>query len=45
MSILDWVTLLWDLSESEKQNLAMFCQEKHINEWEVLFNEQEEASA
>ena len=45
MSILDRVELLADLSETEKQNLSMFCQEKHLEEWEVLFNEDEEASA
>jgi CRP/FNR family cyclic AMP-dependent transcriptional regulator len=45
MSILDWVKLLSSLSEAEKENLALFCQEKQLLAWEVLFNEEEEASA
>lgn len=45
MSILDWVQLLSDLSESEKNELSLFCQEKHLEPWETLFVEEEEASA
>ena len=45
MYILEEIKLLSDLTSSEKENLAMFCQEKHLNIWEVLFNEQDEASA
>ena len=45
MSILDWVKLLDWLSETEKENLALFCQPKHIDAWEILFCENEEASA
>lgn len=45
MSILDWVKLLSNLSDSEKENLALFCQEKHLSAWEILFKEEDEASA
>ena len=45
MSILEWVKLLSTLSQKEKESLWMFCQEKFLNEWDVLFMEQEEASA
>ena len=45
MSILDWVSLLSELYESEREELAMFCQEKHLSVWETLFHEDEDASA
>lgn len=45
MSILDGVKLLDVLSEKEKESLSMFCQEKYLNAWEVLFREEDEASA
>ncbi len=45
MALVDWIKLLADLSESEKNNLSLFCQEKHLKAWEVLFFEQDEASA
>lgn len=45
MSILDWVKMLDYLSESDKDNLSLFCQEKFLSKWEMLFWEQEEASA
>ena len=45
MSILDWVKILNGLSDSERENLALFCQEKHLDAWEELFHEDEEASA
>ena len=45
MNILDWIEIFSDLSEQEKQNLSLFCQEKNIKEWEILFNEGDEASA
>lgn len=45
MSILDWIGLLSELTESEKENFSLFCQEKILDEGEILFNESEEASA
>ncbi|MFK7780199.1 MAG: cyclic nucleotide-binding domain-containing protein [Candidatus Gracilibacteria bacterium] len=45
MSILDGVKLLDELSSTEKENLSLFCQEKFLNAGEVLFNEEDEASA
>lgn len=45
MSILDWVELLLDLSETQKKELEMFCQPKFLKAWETLFKEQEEATA
>ncbi len=45
MSILSWIWLLSDLSELELDNFALFCQEKHINSWETIFHEEDNASA
>ena len=45
MFILDWVKILEGLSNEEKESLALFCQEKYLDAWEILFNEEEEASA
>ena len=45
MSILNWIKLLDYLSDSEKESLSLFCQEKYLKSWDVLFNEQDEASA
>lgn len=45
MSILSWISLFWNLTASELSNLALFCQERFLKAWEVLFNEWEEASA
>lgn len=45
MSILDWIKLLDVLTESEKENLSLFCQEKYLEKGDVLFNEEDEASA
>ena len=45
MSILDNVKILAELSVEEKTNLSLFCQEKHLDAWDILFNEEEEASA
>lgn len=45
MSLVDWIKLLADLSDSEKDNLSLFCQEKILKAWEILFYEQDEASA
>ena len=45
MSILDWVKILSELYEAEREELAMFCQEKHLSVWETLFHEDEDASA
>ncbi|MDD2870550.1 MAG: cyclic nucleotide-binding domain-containing protein [Candidatus Gracilibacteria bacterium] len=45
MSLVDGIKLLADLSQSEKDNLSLFCQEKLLNAGEVLFYEQDEASA
>jgi len=45
MTIVDWIKILSDLSEKEKYNLSLFCQEKQLQPWEILFNENDEASA
>lgn len=45
MSILDWIDLLSDLSLDEKNNLEMFCQEKFVKAWEVIFKEEDYATA
>ncbi len=45
MSILDGLKLLDGLSESQKQNLEVFCQERRLEKWEELFHESDEANA
>ncbi len=44
-NVLDWVDMLSGLYEKERDQLAMFCQEKFLEAGEVLFNENDEASA
>ena len=45
MSLLEGVVLLNDLTQSEKDELTLFCQWKHLKNQEVLFHEWDEASA
>lgn len=45
MNILDWIDIFLELKDEEKQNLSLFCQEKNIKEWEIIFNEGDESSA
>jgi len=45
MSILDWIKLLDDLNETDKDNLSLFCQIKSLKKWEIIFKEWEEAIA
>ena len=45
MSILEWVKLLWDLNENELSNLEVFCQERFISKWELLFKEWDDANS
>lgn len=45
MSIFNGVKILNELSVIEKENLSMFCQEKHLEIWDILFNEEDEATA
>ncbi len=45
MSVLYWVTLFANLTEREASELALFCQERYVKSWEVLFNEWDEATA
>lgn len=41
----EWLELLSTLSDDDKKNLGLFCQEKRVKKWEVLFSEWDEASA
>lgn len=45
MSFLDSVDMLSSLSQQEKENLALFCQEKYLSAWDQLFLEWDEANA
>lgn len=45
MNFLDWIELLSTLTDTEKSNLKMFCQEKYVSAWEVIFHESDYASA
>lgn len=41
----DNTKILKDLSENEKNNLEIFCQEKSLEAWDILFNEGDDANA
>lgn len=45
MSMLGKLEILKDLSNEQKNNLELFCQEKFLNPWDVLFQQWEEANA
>lgn len=45
MSMLDWLEILSALTEKEKENLSLFCQERYLKEWDILFDEWDEATA
>ncbi|MGB2110457.1 MAG: cyclic nucleotide-binding domain-containing protein [Patescibacteria group bacterium] len=45
MSILGGLELLKDLSDSQKDNLSLFCQEKFLEPGEILFHEGDDANA
>lgn len=45
MTILEWLWMLEELSYEEKSSFALFCQERHLSKWEILFNEWDEANA
>ncbi|MDD3646657.1 MAG: cyclic nucleotide-binding domain-containing protein [Candidatus Gracilibacteria bacterium] len=45
MSFLDSVDMLSSLSQQEKENLALFCQEKYLSAGDQLFLEGDEANA
>ena len=45
MGLFDNTKILKDLTNSEKKNLEVFCQEKNVKAWEILFNEWDDANA
>lgn len=45
MSFLNWVSLFSSLTDEEKKSLEMFCQERFLSNWELLFSEWDEAQA
>ncbi len=45
MSFLNRLGLLSDLTEKEKEDLSLFCQEKVLKAWDILFREWEEWEA
>jgi len=45
MWMFDNTKILKDLSENEKNNLEIFCQEKSLEAWDILFNEGDDANA
>lgn len=45
IAILDWIKLLSGLSDEERSNLSMFCQEKRISSWDIIFHEDDYATA
>ncbi len=45
MRILDWLAIFSELSEEDRSNLELFCQEKFVASWDILFREWEDANA
>lgn len=45
MSIFNWISLFDDLNISELSELALFCQERFLRSWELLFEEWDDATA
>jgi len=45
MAMLDWLGMLDCLSNWDKSQLEVFCQEKFVSPWETLFKEWDEANA
>lgn len=45
MSLLDSIDFFSTLTSSEKENLSLFCQERFLKSFDVLFNEWDEATA
>lgn len=45
MSLLDSIDFFKTLTPSERDNLALFCQERFLRSFETLFNEWDEATA
>jgi len=45
MSILNWIKILKDLDESELLYFELFCQERFIPKWEILFSEWDEVNS
>ncbi len=45
MGILDNIELLSSLNSEEKSSLEIFCQERILSPWEVLFNRWDDATA
>ena len=45
MAMLDGLGMLDYLSDTDKTQLEVFCQEKFVSQWEILFKEWDEANA
>jgi len=45
MSFLDNFNLFSSFNQTERDNLSLFCQEKYLQTWEVLFEEDDDANA
>lgn len=44
-SLLDSLEILQNLTQEDRDNLAVFCQERFIKKWDVLFSEWDEWNA
>lgn len=44
-SMLDSLNILKTLTQQDRDDLAVFCQERYINKWDVLFSEWDEWNA
>jgi len=45
MSIFEWLKLLESLTSQDKKNLEVFCQEKFLKSWDIVFREWDDANA
>jgi len=41
----EWISIFDSLTSEELNNLSMFCQERFLKEWEILFKEWDDAVA
>jgi len=43
--MLEWIKILEWLNNYELQNLEVFCQERYVKSWEIIFNEGDDANS
>ena len=41
----EWIELFSNLSKQEQDTMSLFCQERQVKAWEILFNKWEESNS